>query len=256
LESVTNDPRAEDIRQLFARSVKEDSEWTSIERVVWRLQDTLRYVDWQGKDVLEIGCGDGTMACYMAMNGARQVVGIDPVGDGGTQSDADVLHKRVETLGIENLTFHPVAIDGLEYEANSFDAILGIQVVEHIHESTIPLHENPTGLEAYKNAFSRLRELTRPGGALVLTDCSRYSIWSFVKKFGIPPLVPGNSTVHWEIHQTPGIYRRLALEAGFDKVRVHWRVPYQLRAVPWIADNAVFQYFTWASYILTAHKQA
>ena len=51
-----------------------DTEWRSD----WKWERLQPHLDWQGKDVLDIGCGNGYFGWQMLGCGARSVVGIDP----------------------------------------------------------------------------------------------------------------------------------------------------------------------------------
>ena len=239
--------------QRFSDLVKQTG-W-SLERLAWRLQDTLRYVEWKGKDVCEVGCGRGDMAIYLALNGARRVVGLEPSAGGSSPLHESVLLRRLDALQLNNLTFLPIRIEDYQFEPESFDLVFSINVVEHIYGTRLPLDEDPEAKAHHARVFRDIyNRMLRPGGYLVIANCSRESIWSFLGQYNIPALLPGTKTIGWEWHQKPEVWEALAKENGFEAVRVHWYVPYVLRSVPSIAGNRLFQYFTWASYIVTATK--
>lgn len=239
----------ETVTTIFASSVKQAG-W-SMDRLVWRLRDTLRSIEWRGKDVCEVGCGRGDFAFYMALDGARRVVALEPSSAGSSSLKEAILKQRLNTLQLENFTFLPIRLEDYQFEPQSFDLVFGVQVIEHIHETKHVLSEDPEALAHYQHVFSIFYNMLRSGGVLVLTDCYRHNIWSFLSRYKIRPFL---SHICWEIHQSPETYKSLAEEAGFERVGVHWRVPYQLRFAPWIADNYLFQFFTFASYILTAQR--
>lgn len=228
----------------------------SLDRLAFRVRDTFRDTSWVGKDVLEIGCGRGDVSIFMALNGARSVMAIEPTSTGGSRAAAELLRRRLDLLKLRNLTFAPVTVEELDYPERSFDLVFGIQVVEHLYETRELVVKGSPAYVNYVKAFRHVHRLLRPGGSFVLTDVSRSSLWTLVRRIWgrrfVSPLAP---TVYWEIHQYPRTWRRVAEDAGFGAVAVHWRVPYQLRSLPWVADNRVFQYFTFASYILRARRQ-
>ena len=126
---------------------------------------------------------------------------------------------------------------------------------EHIYETKIPLEANPKAWERYRNVFDHIHHLLRPGGALVFTDASRSSLWSLLRRVTRTKLrSPLSPSTYWEIHQKPQTWFRLARDSGFLKIRLTWRVPYPLRIMPWVADNGLFQYFTFASFTFSAFK--
>ena len=77
--------------------------------------DTL--IDWQGRDVLDLGCAGGFMAEALAKRGA-QVTGIDPASDAITAARQ---HAQTEGLRIA----YDVGVgEALPYHAAGFDAVV------------------------------------------------------------------------------------------------------------------------------------
>jgi hypothetical protein len=195
------------------------------------------------------------MAIYMALNGARRVVALEPSADGSTPAHVTVLKDRLDKLQLDNFAFLPARVEDYHCGPESFDLIYILAVIEHIRETRRPLSKDPEAWSVYREAFSRFYRMLRPGGALVLTNCSRHVFWShlqWVTRSNIrSPLAPN---VDWPLHQSPSVWATLARETSFNHSELHWRVPYPFRACSWLADNRPFQYFTHAAYILTLHK--
>ncbi|HVM18171.1 MAG TPA: class I SAM-dependent methyltransferase [Gaiellaceae bacterium] len=107
-----------------------------------------------GADVLEVGCGTGLLAIYLARAG-RRVTGADvsrvALAEAARHADG---HVRL------------VHLDGvaLPFDTESFDLVYTVEVLEHLHE---------------RDAEPHLREcfrVVRPGGALwLLTPNARFS---------------------------------------------------------------------------------
>jgi SAM-dependent methyltransferase len=230
--------------------------WT-LSRLSWRLRNTLRSVDWHNKDVLEIGCGRGDMSLYMALTGARRVEGIDPEGAGSTAGRQSIVQQRMAQLQLPNFRFQPIAFEPGQYEPESLDVIFGINVIEHIHETRQLLTTDPAAMADYQQFFADLYRVLRPGGALVFSNASRYSLWAIISqrtKYGIKTPIRSMQRIVWELHQPPEVWLQLFRQAGFQKAFTHWRVPYQLRSVPWLVDNRFVQFFSFADYTVTAIK--
>ncbi|MBZ0286863.1 MAG: class I SAM-dependent methyltransferase, partial [Anaerolineae bacterium] len=204
-----------------------------------------------------IGCGRADMSLYMALTGAKRVTGIDPESAGSTAGRQTIVKKRMETLQLANFSFQPTMFDVSHYEPESFDVIFGINVIEHIHETRKLLTDDPAALESYQHFFSSASRLLRSGGALVLSNASRYSLWAIVSlrtQYRVKTPIRSMRRIVWELHQPPDVWLHVARQNGFREAFAHWRVPYRLRAAPWLMDNRFVQFFTFADYTVTAIK--
>lgn len=81
-----------------------------------------------GKKILEVGCGDGFGAAFLAKT-AGEVIGID--------YDRETILRAREKYVLPNLRFMPMGADKLEFEDNCFDLVCSFQVIEHIPEDKI-----------------------------------------------------------------------------------------------------------------------
>lgn len=121
-----------------------------------------RHIDWQGRDVLDLGCAGGFMAEALARRGAN-VTGIDPAEDA---IDAARAHARESGLRIG----YDVGVgEALPYESASFDAVVCVDVLEHVADLTKVLSEvartlRPGGLFLFdtinRNPLARLATIT------------------------------------------------------------------------------------------------
>ncbi|MEL7300411.1 MAG: bifunctional 2-polyprenyl-6-hydroxyphenol methylase/3-demethylubiquinol 3-O-methyltransferase UbiG [Pseudomonadota bacterium] len=82
-------------------------------------------VDWQGRDVLDLGCAGGFMAEALAARGAR-VTGIDPAADAIAAAEAHGLGKGIRyDVGVG---------EALPYDDASFDHVVCVDVLEHVQD--------------------------------------------------------------------------------------------------------------------------
>ncbi|MEO0753141.1 MAG: methyltransferase domain-containing protein, partial [Pseudomonadota bacterium] len=84
-----------------------------------------RHMDWTGKSVLDLGCAGGFMAEALAQKGAH-VTGIDPAAQA---IEAARVHAAQEGYDIG----YDVGVgENLPYEDASFDAVVCVDVLEHV----------------------------------------------------------------------------------------------------------------------------
>ena len=84
-----------------------------------------RQIDWAGKTVLDLGCAGGFMAEALAERGAN-VTGIDPAVEAINAARA---HARTAGLRIG----YDVGVgEALPYDSASFDAVVCVDVLEHV----------------------------------------------------------------------------------------------------------------------------
>jgi SAM-dependent methyltransferase len=119
-----------------------------------------------GRDVLEIGCGRGSVALRLASNGAR-VLGIDlsPVA-------IDLATERATRAHAANARFAPMNAEALELEAASVDVVCGSGVLHHLDLDL---------------AYAEIARVLRPGGCAVFHE----------------PLAH-NPLIEWYRRRTPG----------------------------------------------------
>ncbi|WP_299966279.1 bifunctional 2-polyprenyl-6-hydroxyphenol methylase/3-demethylubiquinol 3-O-methyltransferase UbiG [uncultured Roseobacter sp.] len=121
-----------------------------------------RHIDWTGKTVLDLGCAGGFMAEALAKKGA-EVTGIDPAEQA---IDAARVHARDQGLDIR----YDVGVgEALPYDPTQFDAVVCVDVLEHVTDLHKVLEEvarvlKPGGTFLYdtinRNLLARLATIT------------------------------------------------------------------------------------------------
>jgi len=109
-------------------------------------------VDWNGKDVLDIGCQNGSLTVQYLQYGARRVVGID--------IDADAVRRAQEKYAHPSVEYLVSAPGTIPLPDNSIDAIVGVDVFEHVAQPLVLLRE--------------CRRVLRPGGGMLIRTWGWY----------------------------------------------------------------------------------
>lgn len=105
-----------------------------------------------GLSVLDIGCGGGLVAEPLARLGAL-VTGIDPAAENIAAAEAHAAGSRLK------IAYRAATAEELAAEGNAFDAVLLLEVVEHVPD--VP-------------AFLKVvAPLVKPGGVMVLSTLNR-----------------------------------------------------------------------------------
>ena len=131
-----------------AESVLRSHTWRTVENSAAYLIDDLA----PGLDVLDVGCGPGTITVDLAQRVAPgRVVGID--------ASREVLLKASELAaarGITTTLFEQADVYDLPYSDASFDVVHAHQVMQHLGDPVAALRE--------------MRRVLRPGGVLAVRD--------------------------------------------------------------------------------------
>ncbi|MFA5627285.1 MAG: tRNA 5-methoxyuridine(34)/uridine 5-oxyacetic acid(34) synthase CmoB [Thiohalomonadaceae bacterium] len=122
-----------------------DTEWRSD----WKWQRLAPHLDLRGKQVLDVGCGNGYYGWRMRAAGADLVVGIDPTLRYVMQYA--VLQRYIGDVGNYVL---PLSLEELPEQSTAFDVVFSMGVLYHRSD---PLEH-----------LQRLRGHLKPGGTLIL----------------------------------------------------------------------------------------
>jgi len=115
----------------------------------------------KGVRVLDVGCGDGILACAAASRGAV-VTAVDP--DPAMLAAARV---RAEHAGVK-ANFMDGRIERLPFADASFDVVAAITVLCFIADASA--------------AVGEMARVLRPGGRLVLGELGRWNLWAAIRR--------------------------------------------------------------------------
>lgn len=177
-----------------------------------------RHIEWTGKAVLDLGCAGGFMAEAMAARGA-DVTGIDPA------AEAIEAARRHAADGQLNIRYDVGVGEALPYANASFDAVVCVDVLEHVSDLGKVLAEvvrvlRPGGLFLFdtinRNPIARLATITIAEDLLRLLPRGTHDPAMFIKPAELRSamqragLLPGRFTglgprgVNWRLDLTFG----------------------------------------------------
>ncbi len=117
--------------------------------------------DLKGARVLDVGCGDGVLACAAAARGAV-VTGVDP--DPAMLAAA---RARAEHDGT-HVDFVEGRIERLAFADATFDVVAAITVLCFVADA--------------HGAVGEMARVLRPGGRLILGELGRWSLWAAIRR--------------------------------------------------------------------------
>lgn len=177
-----------------------------------------RQIDWTGRDVLDLGCAGGFMAEALDDRGAA-VTGIDPAANAIAAA-----HSHSEQAG-RSIRYDVGVGEGLPYDDASFDAVVCVDVLEHVQDLSRVLAEvtrclRPDGVFLFdtinRNLLARLATITIAEDILRLLPKGTHDPSMFIKPaelraaMGKAGLEPGRFTGLGP----RGVNRRLDLTFG------------------------------------------
>jgi 2-polyprenyl-6-hydroxyphenyl methylase/3-demethylubiquinone-9 3-methyltransferase len=142
-----------------------------------------RQIDWAGKRVLDLGCAGGFMAEALAARGAL-VTGIDPAAQA-----VDAARAHAELMG-HDIRYDVGIGEALPYTSESFDAVVCVDVLEHVQDLRQVLTEvarvlTPDGLFLFdtinRNLLARLATITMAEDVLRLLPKGTHDPAMFIK---------------------------------------------------------------------------
>ncbi|WP_428514194.1 bifunctional 2-polyprenyl-6-hydroxyphenol methylase/3-demethylubiquinol 3-O-methyltransferase UbiG [Roseovarius sp.] len=148
-----------------------------------RLKFFDRHIDWAGKRVLDLGCAGGFMAEAMAQRGA-QVIGIDPAKEAIATARSHAAQSGLD------IRYDTGVGEALPYDDAAFDAVVCVDVLEHVSDLEQVLQEvarvlKPGGLFLFdtinRNMISRLATITVAEDILGLLPKGTHDPAMFIK---------------------------------------------------------------------------
>lgn len=113
--------------------------------------------DVNGREMLDIGCGDGALAVALGQRGAK-VAAVD-----ASEAMVDAARSRAAEQGAE-VRFQVATADRLPFPDGSCDIVVAVTVLCFVDDAA-PI-------------FREIARVLRPGGRLVIGELGKWSIWA------------------------------------------------------------------------------
>ncbi|WP_299657894.1 bifunctional 2-polyprenyl-6-hydroxyphenol methylase/3-demethylubiquinol 3-O-methyltransferase UbiG [uncultured Tateyamaria sp.] len=156
-----------------------------------------RHIDWSGTLVLDLGCAGGFMAEALADRGAK-VIGIDPAAQA-----IEAARSHAAKAG-KDIRYDVGVGEDLTYPSDSFDAVVCVDVLEHV-----------TDLD---QVLAEVARVLRPGGTFLFDTINRNPVARFAAitiAEDIVGLLP-KGTHDPDMFITPAELTAALSHAGFD----------------------------------------
>ncbi len=158
--------------------------------------------DPKDRDLLDVGCGDGTLAISLSDRGAK-VVGIDV-----SQAMIEAATQRAASSKTD-VSFHLGKAECLPFEAEQFDLVLAKTILCFVDDAS--------------DTFAEMARVLRPGGQLVIGELGKWSPWAvqrYIRGWS------GSSLWHRAHFWTASELRSLAENAGLEVTDVRGVIYY------------------------------
>lgn len=133
-------------------------------------------IGFEGKKMIDIGAGSGSLSLYGIKNGLDLAVCVEPESAGSSDehcSALDILAESYANLIPQKTTFQDYSGD------EKFDIILLHNSVNHLDENAfITLKDSQDSKKTYTKLFEKLNEICAPNAKLIISDCDSRNFFS------------------------------------------------------------------------------
>jgi len=199
----------------------------------------------RGRRVLDVGGGSGFISFWVAMQGG-QTTCLEPSADGSNPHMSASFRRLAAALADLEVTLDPRSFQAVGPQ-DAHDVVLVHNAVNHLDEKAcVALPDDEDARRTYARIFGELRAITRPGGHLLVADCSRRNIFGDLRVRN--PFVPD---IEWHLHHQPSLWRAFAADAGFVDPEIRWNAMTRTGRVGEILlSNALGAYLTQSHFTL------
>jgi hypothetical protein len=205
-----------------------------------------------GKEILEIGGGEGLFALWAVAEGANRVVVLEPEQDGSTSGAGErfLQHRRALGIPSQYLVLLRETFQDFHSKEYSFHLILSYSSINHLDESAVViLDKSDQAQGVYIDLLKKAYFLLCSGGFFIIGEGGRTNYWH--RFIGKNPFAP---TIEWEKHQDPDLWLLLLNKSGFQGCELQWHRYYPLRGLGRLLCNKFTAKLIVSQFIITAKK--
>lgn len=247
---MKSNPIAQQVENFYSLLLKNNL-YTNI----YRLKNHLTYMFGDNvlfeKKVLDVGGGFGLLTLFAAASGASAIC-LEPEFDGSSKGMIQTFHQLNTNL---DLRFGNAEIQTEVFQNYKTDDIFDIVVlsnsINHLDEAaTVSIQSDPDARHRFIEIFKKMYAMMKPGGKLIITDCTRYNFFNDIKM--ISPIMP---TIEWDKHQSPYVWLTLLSQVGFEKISIKWSSPNFLGKIGrLVLGNKLAAYFLFSHFRIEVKK--
>lgn len=221
------------------------------EHIQYNCEQAFEGIDLVGKNVLEIGAGEGILSAYAAFF-AKYVTAIEPECAGSRYGYIAAIHRLKKQLNLSNLYVVQDHLQDYYCPEVKYNIVLMHNSVNHLNEQACErLHCSSEAQSIYIDIFTHIASMMLGGAKLVIFDSSRYNFFQMLHIKH--PIVP---QMEWEKHQPPSVWLRLIKPLGFAKLQLSWTVAYPLRKFSPLLSNRIAAFFLFSHFRLVLSYKA
>ncbi len=194
-----------------------------------------------GKNVLDIGGGDGLLSFYSVYKGASKAICLEPEAAGSAPGvNQRFITARSALFYEDRVTLLPKTFQEFDPAGEKFDIAVSHASINHLDElACSTILTNMESRTTYLHLFQKLKGMLNPGGVVIICDCSRKN---FFQLLGVKN--PVAKTIEWDKHQSPSVWTDILKDAGFVEPILRWSSPNSFGAFgDLLLGNRVASYF-------------
>lgn len=243
--------KSSQIEEKYYNLLIENKVTSNRKRIERKFKKVFKNISFENKTFLDIGSGNGIYSLFAFVEGAKEIISLEPLLDGSTNKSLEKFYKLKKELKAENVIIYRKTLQDFLSDKN-FDIILLHNSINHIDEESCKvLHKDLKAKATYLKIFRKLNSLLKDDGALIISDCTRYSFWSLLHLRN-----PFQPYITWDLHQTPTTWLQLLNEAGFKKQKCYWSSFNRMGKIGFIFENKIMSFFFNSHFTLYLMKKS